>query len=569
MYDRRIETLHDLVRRVTAQHAERPALCDTEGACLSYGELRAYADAVASYLTDLGVGPGDRVALIAENSREWGLWYLGVTAMGAVILPILTDFSAAEVSGILAHAEPKAAIVTDTTRKLTAGWDAGVIVEAASVYELRGQDEQVSSPEAAPADAAPAEKAAPPDPDDLAALIYTSGTTGNPKGVMLTHRNLVTNAQAVQQIFEVEPSDTLFSVLPLAHTYECTIGFLVPLLSGASVTYLDGPPTPSKLIPALAAVRPTIMLAVPLIIEKIYRSRVVPKLSKLPAPIMRFPPTRRLFHRLAAVKLKKTFGGRLRVFGIGGAPLGPDAERFLRDGGFPYTIGYGLTETAPLLAGTAPFKTRFRSTGPAVPGVELRLEPRAGHESAAEKADTTGRAVVGEIQARGPNVMKGYFKNPEATREAFTEDGWFRTGDLAWMDTDGYVYVQGRVKTLIVGPSGENIYPEEIEATIESNPLVEESLVLSQGGKLVARVRLNLDALAEQLGTLVSELDPQTVVRTGSRILEDLRRSVNARLNRFSRLAQMVVQIQPFERTPTRKIKRFLYQGDDTAADSR
>jgi long-chain acyl-CoA synthetase len=305
------------------------------------------------------------------------------------------------------------------------------------------------------------------------------------------------------------------------------------------------------------------MLAVPLIIEKIHRTRVVPKLAKLPARLRRLPPARRLLHRVASKKLERSFGGRLRVFGIGGAPLAPDAERFLRDGRFPYTIGYGLTETSPLLAGTAPFETKFRSTGPAVPGVELRIAP-------SREGSQAGTGEVGELQARGPNVMRGYFKNPEATKEAFTEDGWFRTGDLAAMDDDAYVYVQGRVKTLIVGPSGENIYPEEIEATIETNPLVEESLVLSKEGNLIARVRLNLDALAEQLGTLVSELDPQTVRKAGAQLLEDLRRQVNARLNRFSRLTKMVLQLQPFERTPTRKIKRYLYQQDEeTSAESR
>jgi long-chain acyl-CoA synthetase len=550
MYDSSIETLHDLVYRVTRTHEERPTLCEETGECITYGELRRRARAVASYLDELGAGPGDRVALVAENSPAWGLWYLGVAATGAVILPILTDFSRAEVLGILRHAEPKLAVVTDTTRNLTEGWDAGPTIDCASVYDLEVPGGGAEKP---PSNGPG--RSSPPGPDDMAALIYTSGTTGNPKGVMLSHRNLVTNAQAVQQIFDVEPADKLLSVLPLAHTYECTIGFLVPLLSGASVTYLDGPPTPSRLLPVLERVRPTIMLSVPLIIEKIYRARVVPKLAKLPGFLRKFPPTRTLFHRLAAGKLKKTFGGRLRVFGIGGAPLGPDAERFLRDGKFPYTIGYGLTETAPLLAGTAPFDTRFRSTGPAVPGVELRLEPQ--EEGSA----------VGEIQARGPNVMLGYFKNPEATEEAFTDDGWFRTGDLAWMDSDGYVYVQGRVKTLIVGPSGENIYPEEIEATIESDPLVEESLVLSQGGKLIARVRLNLDALAERLGTLVSELDPQTVRQAAGQLLEDLRRSVNGELNRFSRLARMVLQIEEFERTPTRKIKRFLYQDDDAGSE--
>ncbi|MFP4374667.1 MAG: AMP-binding protein [Spirochaetaceae bacterium] len=551
MRDATVMTLHDLVHRVSGRHEEHPALCEADGACVSYGEMRRRALAVAAYLRERGVGVGDRVALIAENRPEWGLWYLGVTAAGAVILPILTDFSPDEVRGILSHAEPKLVVTSEKAGGLTEGWTASPVVDCGIVRTLP-----------APADDAPAAAeaaAAEIGPDTLAALIYTSGTTGKPKGVMLSHRNLITNAQAVQEIFDVDEDDVLLSVLPLAHTYECTIGFLVPLLSGARVTYLDGPPTPSRLLPALEKLRPTIMLVVPLIIEKVHRSRVAPKLEKLPPALRRFPPLRKLLHYLAGARLKRAFGGRLDVFGIGGAPLAPDTERFLRDARFPYTIGYGLTETAPLLTGTAPFETRYRSTGVAVSGVELRIadEP-AG-------ADTSS---VGEIQARGPNVMLGYFRNPEATAEAFTDDGWFRTGDLGTMDADGYVYVQGRIKTLIVGPSGENIYPEEIEATIESEPLVEDSLVLSEGGRLIARVRLNIDALAEQLGTLASELDTRTIAESGTQVLEDLRRSVNARLNHFSRLARMVLQIEDFERTPTRKIKRFLYQNEDTTPES-
>lgn len=516
MHDPSITTLHDLLHRVSPLHEDRPALCEDGGRCITYGELRRLSEAVAAYLDEQGIGAGDRVALLSENRPEWGIWYLGVTAAGAVIVPILVDFSAEEIAGILAHAEPKLVVTSETTRgRVTAQ----AVVDCGLVWERAGK--RTPKPVAA---------------DDRAALIYTSGTTGDPKGVMLSHRNLVRNAQAVQQIFDVEPQDVLLSVLPLAHTYECTIGFLVPLLSGASVTYLSGPPTPTRLLPALERLRPTIMLAVPLIIEKIYRTRVLPELSRVPALLRRVPPVRRVLHRVAAAKLMRTFGGRLRVFGIGGAPLAPDAERFLRDGRFPYTIGYGLTETAPLLAGTAPFRTRYRSTGPAVPGVELRIAAAPGER-------------VGEIQARGPNVMLGYYRNPAATAEAFTEDGWFRTGDLGVTDRAGYVYVQGRLKTLIVGPSGENIYPEEIEAAIEADPLVEESLVLAEGNRLIARVRLNLD--------------PQTVATAGAQVLDDLRRSVNARLNRFSRIAEMVLQDEEFERTPTRKIKRFLYQNEE------
>ncbi|NBB89651.1 MAG: AMP-binding protein [Spirochaetes bacterium] len=556
MRDATVVTLHDLVHLVNRRHEEHPALCETDGACVTYGEMRRYALAIDRYLCEQGVGFGDRVALIAENRPEWGLWYLGVTAAGAVILPVLTDFSPNDVQSILSHAAPKLIVTSEKAAALTEGWTATPVVDCGIVRELTApaSDAAADGPAldgATPGGSAPDTAGARDiEPETLAALIYTSGTTGNPKGVMLSHRNLITNAQAVQEIFDVDEDDVLLSVLPLAHTYECTIGFLVPLLSGASVTYLDGPPTPSRLLPALESIRPTIMLVVPLIIEKVYRSRVAPKLAKMPRALRRFPPVRRLLHYLAGAKLKRSFGGRLEVFGIGGAPLAPDTERFLRDARFPYTIGYGLTETAPLLTGTAPFETRFRSTGLAVSGVELRI------------AD-------GEIQARGPNVMLGYFRNPDATAETFTDDGWFRTGDLGSMDADGYIYVQGRLKTLIVGPSGENIYPEEIEATIEAEPLVEDSLVLSDGGKLIARVRLDLDALAEQLGTIASELDPGTIAETGTKLLEDLRRSVNARLNHFSRLARMVLQIEDFERTPTRKIKRFRYQSDETSAESR
>jgi long-chain acyl-CoA synthetase len=295
------------------------------------------------------------------------------------------------------------------------------------------------------------------------------------------------------------------------------------------------------------------MLSVPLILEKIYQNRVAPIFGKLPSWLGRLKPIRRLIHKVAVGKLKKQFGGRIRFFGVGGAPLSPATERFLREGGFPYAIGYGLTETAPLLAGTNERKTRYRSTGPAVPGVSLRIaRSKPGSEE-------------GEIQARGPNVMQGYYKNPEATQAAFTEDGWFKTGDLGAFGKGGYLFIRGRAKSMILGPGGENIYPEEIEAEIDAEPLVEESLVLSKGGQLVARVRINLEALSERIGTAVSNLDSAQISAAASDILENVRRSVNSRVNRFSRLADVVLQLEALERTPTRKIKRFLYQEDQPA----
>jgi long-chain acyl-CoA synthetase len=249
-------------------------------------------------------------------------------------------------------------------------------------------------------------------------------------------------------------------------------------------------------------------------------------------------------HRAAGKKLLQTFGGELHFFGIGGAKLAPDVEQFLRDAEFPYAIGYGLTETAPLIAGSSPNKTRFRSTGPPIPGVDLRIyqpDPITGH---------------GEIQVRGQNVMTGYYRDKERTNEVFTDDGWFRTGDLGILDEDGYLYIKGRSKNMILGPSGENIYPEEIESRINANPLVLESLVYDEGGQLTARVHLNYEELEKEK---VGNKSESRVTEEIKRLLEDIREQVNASASVFARLKKIIEQPEPFEKTPTKKIKRYLY----------
>jgi long-chain acyl-CoA synthetase len=351
----------------------------------------------------------------------------------------------------------------------------------------------------------------------------------------------------------ITPEDRFLSVLPLAHTYECTVGFLVPFINGASITYLGRPPVLSVLLPALEAVKPTMMLTVPLIMEKIYQNRVRPLFHKKPlGPVLhRLAPLRKLVHRIAARKVYRTFGGALRFFGIGGAPLCPDAELFLREGRFPYSIGYGLTETAPLLAGTDASGTRYRSTGPAIDGVSLRIDNSVNADEAHGE---------GEIQARGPNIMMGYYKNPEETARVFTSDGWFKTGDLGRFGRNGYLYIRGRLKNMILGPSGENIYPEEIEAVINQQEFVQESLVYQAGGRIVARVYLNYEEMkarwAEFSADSMKEMQKQL-----DDYLQNLRKSVNAGLNSFSRLSEIILQTEPFEKTPTKKIKRFLYIG--------
>ena len=383
-----------------------------------------------------------------------------------------------------------------------------------------------------------------PNPEDLAVIIYTSGTTSRPKGVMLSHANLCAQISMSAAIFPIFPDDTFLSVLPLAHTYECSIGMIYPFSMGARVVYLDRPPTASVLMPTLAEVRPSVMLIVPLIIEKIYRHQILAKFtsSGFWRALYKIDFMRRYLHRVAGKKLMKVFGGRLRFLGIGGAKLDGGAEKFLLEARFPYAIGYGLTETAPLLAGAAPSQVRLGSTGPAAPGVELRLE------------NVNPETRQGEIVAKTPSAMIGYYKNPDATKEVFTEDGWFRTGDLGEFSADGWLYIKGRLKNMIVGPSGENIYPEDIESVLNSHVCVADSVVTEHEGRLVALVHFNTDALEAKFDGWKEDFE-----NWKENLKKEVVDYVNSKVNRFSRISEVVEEKQEFVKTPTQKIRRFLY----------
>jgi long-chain acyl-CoA synthetase len=403
-------------------------------------------------------------------------------------------------------------------------------------------------------------------------IIYTSGTTGSSKGVMLTHRNILSNAVGCRSIIVLHRTDRVLSILPLAHAYEFTIGFIIPLLAGSHIHYLDRPPSATVLLPALKAIRPTIMLSVPLVIEKIYRSSIKPTLEGM--KLYSNPIFKPILIRFAGIKLKKTFGGVIRFFGVGGAPLAAEVETFLKKAKFPYAIGYGLTECSPLLAGCSPSRTFIRSTGPALKGVQLRI------------ADPNPSTGEGEIQAKGDNIFKGYYLDEEKTAEAFTEDGWFRTGDLGYVDKKNRVFVRGRIKTMILGASGENIYPEEIEAVLNQSPYVMESLVVEGDTGLTAfvylksevlenlgaRIQDGLDAageLSSRLGNALASAEKSVANSLGqafgdaekkiSQLLEGIRKETNAKLSSFSKIHSIQLQDQPFEKTPTQKIKRFLY----------
>jgi len=424
----------------------------------TYSQLGADVERVSAMLSELGVQKGDKVALLSTNMPNWGVAFFSISVLGAVVVPILPDFHENEITTIIEHSEARVMFVSvglfgsinNEAKKLLSTI---ITVENFAIVpsdcNVAGIDKLESSLPASGNRLNWDDV----EEEDLASIIYTSGTTGSSKGVMLTHLNLAWTTQQCYTLQEIKTTDRFISILPLSHTLENTVGFLLPVKYGATVYYLRKPPVPSVLLPALATVKPTIMLTVPLIIEKVFRSKIYPALQK--SPFTRFlysiAPTRKVLNKLAAKKLYKTFGGELRFFGIGGAKLDQTVERFLYEGGFPYAIGYGLTETSPLLAGATPGKTKIGSTGIPMEGVQLRI------------ANADPETGEGEIQAKGLNVMRGYYKAPEITKEVFTEDGWFRTGDRGNFDRESKLYIKGRIKTMIVGASGqEHISSEKL-----------------------------------------------------------------------------------------------------------
>ncbi len=519
----------------------------------TYHQLGIDAKLVATLLTNLGVSKGDKVAILSTNMPNWGVSFFAISIIGAVAVPILPDFHDNEIKTIIEHSEAKVMFVsaglfgnlTDESKQLL---DQIILVENFALVpkttSVHIHPELKSSLPATFKESVQVEVGE----EDLASIIYTSGTTGNSKGVMLTHKNLAWTTQQCYTLQEIKSSDRFLSLLPLSHTLENTVGFLLPVKYGASVHYLRKPPVPSVLLPALEVVKPTIMLVVPLIIEKVFKTKIYPAFQK--SPVTRFlyslAPTRKILNKVAAKKLYKTFGGELRFFGVGGAKLDQTVERFLHEGGFPYAIGYGLTETSPLLAGAVPGKTKVGSTGIAMEGVQLRI---------ANADPITGE---GEVQAKGENVMRGYYKAPEITNEVFTEDGWLRTGDRGCFDTQKMLHIKGRIKTMIVGASGENIYPEEIESVINKMRFVLESLVVEKKGKLVAMIHLNMEEVESNFKHMKEEAQ-QYIQDKSDEILKEIHKKVNEEVNKFSRIQQVVLQLDPFEKTPTKKIKRFLY----------
>ena len=508
----------------------------------TYGSFRKKCDEISARLSRYGIGAGDRVAILSQNMPNWTVAMFSLVPFGRIAVPILPDSSPTEITNILTHSGCKAVFVSQRLLPKVSQEcrDRMVLVIDIEKFEIIKRDDSAYTCNG---------RVVSPLPDDLATIIYTSGTTGSAKGVMLSHRNLVTNVKISYHAHRCTEKDRWLSILPMPHTYELSIGVLYPMFVGACVYYIQKPPTPSVLLPAIKKVKPTVMLSVPLVIEKIYKNSVVPTIARSRVLGWMQQKMPKVLYWFIGMKLKATFGGKLKFFGIGGAKLDETVESFLKMAKFPYAIGYGMTECAPLICTANPKQTKVGSTGGAAWNVTVRL------------SDVNGKGE-GEIQVKGDNVMLGYYKDPERTRSMFTDDGWLRTNDLATRDDKGRYYIKGRLNNMIIGPSGENIYPEEIEKVINDMDEVNESIVMERDGRLVALVQFN-----DNIIDWDQEGEDKFFERLEAR-KQAVLNYVNRHVSKSSKVNSVEVVKEPFEKTATMKIRRFKYRKGDKAKDT-
>ena len=516
---------------------------DTKEGGYTYGSFKAKCDGLSKTLTQYGIGAGDKVAILSQSTPNWSVAFFSITAFGRIAIPILPDSSENEVTNIINHSESKVIFVSQRLRgKISQEIiDKMVLVIDLDTFEMIKADEDKFTCDGKPSV---------PTPDEIATIIYTSGTTGSAKGVVLSHRNLASNVITCYHACKRTDKDRWLSILPMAHTLEMTLGMLYPMYCGASVYYLQKPPVPSLLMKALQIVKPTTMLTVPMIIEKVYKNSILPTIKKSRTLTWMNENMNCLMCRIIGMKLKKTFGGHVSFYGIGGAKLDPEVEAFLLKAKFPYAIGYGLTETSPLLGYAMHGWRAVGSLGYPVYNVQLKLH------------DINPETGEGEIIAKGPNVMLGYYKDPKRTKSVFTEDGWFRTSDIAVQDEKGRFYIKGRNSNMILGPSGENIYPEEIENVINNIEGVSESIVVERDGKLVALVQPTenfIDWDKDSEDKIYEKLDKWKA---------SLLKFTNKNVSKASQVNSVEVMKEPFEKTATQKIRRFKYKESAPTVES-
>ncbi len=535
-----LKNLEDTVRK----HWTQNALCDYNGDTFSYANLATNVEQFRIFFSTAGIGKGDKIALCGRNCARWAMTFWGINVNGCVAVPLLADFHPDTVSILTNHSDSVVLFVDDDIWVKQKPEEMPNLKAAINLKDgnlLWSQDKTVADSwenrkkaftQQYPHGLYPEQVSYPDDNgDDLAIINYTSGTTGNPKGVMLTYDAMSDTDDFANSHFPNRPGETVVSMLPLAHMYGLAIEFIHPNVDGVTVYFLGKTPSPTTLLKAMQDIKPYMVVTVPLVMEKIYANAIKPALEKAKTALA-IPGLNKLVYRAARKKLIESFGGGVRCFIMGGAALNPEAERCFKKMRLPYTVGYGMTEACPLLG--YEWWTKFVPGSCGKPVHELRIDSEDPHH------------IPGEIQARGRNLMTGYYKNPEATEAAFNEDGWFRTGDLGIIDEKGNIFIRGRIKSMILNSSGQNIYPEEVEAVLANCQYVEECLVVDREGKITALV--------------YSELPEDMDEATKASIPALIRETVNKSLPNYSKIFKVEMMEKPFEKTPKKTIKRFLYK---------
>ena len=547
-----MEDIVSMMEKSMQKNWSRDALTDYKGATMQYKDVARKIEKLHLLFETIGIEKGDKVAICGRNSSNWAVAFLAALTYGAVVVPILHEFKADNIHNIINHSEAKLAFIGDAIwENLVFDYMPGVLgvvqLNDYSILETR-TDKLTYAREHLnelfghkypnrfePKDISYFR----PDPETLAMINYTSGSTGFSKGVMIPYRALSSNMEFAYGVLLMNPGDKVVSMLPLAHMYGMAFEFLFEMTLGAQVYFLTRTPSPKVVFAALSEVKPNLIVAVPLIIEKIIKKGILPRMEAFPMNVLvNIPIVNEAVRNSVRDQMIRSFGGNFYEVIIGGAAFNQEIDKFLHSIRFPYTVGYGATECAPIICYEDWKTARVASCGKAVINMEVRID------------SPDPENVPGEILCRGKNVMLGYYKNEALTRETIDADGWMHTGDLGVMDKDGRLYIRGRSKNMLLGPSGQNIYPEEIEDKLNSYPFVGESLVIEREGKIVALVYPDNERIVRE-GVTAQQLDAA---------MEQNRVEINKTLPAYSQIARITLQGEEFEKTAKKSIKRFMYQ---------